>query len=163
MDDAGPVQVEDPSDHDDRHHRPLLRPPTRPRRHSLLQASSVMTGYNQSSLPGSILSSKNSHTHAGSASNCTFSTKQGTGLDEIIQQNPQWYWCSFMRGILNVLLQAEIFEHTKLLTINDHWQVIFLKCLVLTMTHCGECSPQNKLLAGCSLVQTLHVYDYFCY
>ena len=117
----------------------------------------------QSSLPGSIFSSKNSHTHAGSASNCTFSTKQGTGLDEIIQQNPQWYWCSFMRGILNVLLQAKMFEHTKLLTINDHRQVIFLKCLVLTMTHCGECPPQNKLLAGCSLVQTLHVYDYFCY
>ena len=81
----------------------------------------------QSSLPGFILSRKNSHTHAGSASNCTFSTKQGTGLDEIIQQNPQWYWCSFMRGILNVLLQAEIFEHTKLLTINFHGQVNFIE------------------------------------
>ena len=68
-----------------------------------------------------------------------------------------------MRGILNVLLQAEMFEHTKLLTINDYRQVIFLKCLVLIMTHCGEWPPQNKLLARCSLVQTLHVYDYFCY
>ena len=98
----------------------------------------VLSDEDQSSLPYFILSSKNSHTHAGSASNCIFSTKQGTGLDEIIQQNPQWYWCNFMRGILNVLLQAEMFEHSKLLTIIDRGQVIFLKCLVLIMTHCGE-------------------------
>ena len=68
-----------------------------------------------------------------------------------------------MRGILNVLLQAKMFEHTKLLTINFHGQVNFIEMSCLDHAHCGEWLPQNKLLAGCSLVQTLHVYDYFCY
>ena len=117
----------------------------------------------QSSLPGFILSRKNSHTHAGSASNCTFSTKQGTGLDEIILQNPQWYWCIFMRGILNVCCRLKCWSIQNCKQLINMGRSIFLKCLVLIMTHCGEWPPQNKLLAGCSLVQTLHVYDYFCY
>ena len=37
---------------------------------------------NQSSLPHSILGSRNSHTHAGTASNCSSFTKQGTGFHD---------------------------------------------------------------------------------
>ena len=74
--------------------------------------------YEQCSLPHSILSSKNSHIHAGTASNCTFSTKWGTGLDETTEQNPQWYWSSLMRGIFNILSPVKMFEHTKLWRMN---------------------------------------------
>ena len=56
----------------------------------LVNPSNVFYG-NQSSLPHSILGSRNSHTHAGTASNCSSFTKQGTGLHEKTSQNPQWY------------------------------------------------------------------------
>ena len=47
--------------------------------------------YKQSSLPHSILGSRNSHTHAGTVSNCSSFTKQVTCLHEKTLQNPQWY------------------------------------------------------------------------
>ena len=126
-----------------------------------------LQGVNQSSLPGSILSSRNSHTHAGTASNCISQTKQGTGFHVnnitestvVLEYSHQGDFSDF--GTFNCLC-IQIYKLLK-----QPGQVILLKWTCLDHVPLWRMAFPKPVasnhLARCSLEQSLHVYDYLCY